>query len=113
MAIILSPTAAKEIKDIITQQNLPAEKTFLRVGVKGGGCSGFSYEMFFDGDVASDDEKATFGNPGATVNVVVDSASAQMLQGATLDYKDGLNQAGFSINNPHASRTCGCGSSFS
>ena len=47
----------------------------------------------FDGDVAADDEKATFGNPGATVNVVVDSASAQMLQGATLDYKDGLNQA--------------------
>jgi iron-sulfur cluster assembly protein/iron-sulfur cluster insertion protein len=69
--------------------------------------------MFFDGDVAADDEKATFGNAGATVNVVVDSASAQMLQGATLDYKDGLNQAGFSINNPNASRTCGCGSSFS
>jgi iron-sulfur cluster assembly protein/iron-sulfur cluster insertion protein len=69
--------------------------------------------MFFDGDVAADDEKATFGTPDATVNVVVDSASAQMLQGATLDYKDGLNQAGFSINNPNASRTCGCGSSFS
>jgi len=85
----------------------------LRVAVRPGGCSGFSYEMFFDGDVATDDEKATFGAPGSTVNVVVDSASAQMLQGATLDYKDGLNQAGFSINNPNASRTCGCGSSFS
>jgi iron-sulfur cluster assembly protein/iron-sulfur cluster insertion protein len=69
--------------------------------------------MFFDGDVAADDEKATFGNPGAAVNVVVDAQSAQMLEGATLDYKDGLNQAGFSINNPNASRTCGCGSSFS
>ena len=69
--------------------------------------------MFFDGDVAADDEKATFGNPGATVNVVVDRASAQLLEGATLDYKDGLNQAGFSITNPNASRTCGCGSSFS
>jgi iron-sulfur cluster assembly protein/iron-sulfur cluster insertion protein len=69
--------------------------------------------MFFDADIAADDQKASFGQPGNTVNVVVDSASAQMLEGATLDYKDGLNQAGFSINNPNASRTCGCGSSFS
>jgi iron-sulfur cluster assembly protein/iron-sulfur cluster insertion protein len=66
--------------------------------------------MFFDGDIAPDDEQATFGEG---VRVLVDPASAQLLVGASLDYKDGLNQAGFSINNPNASRTCGCGSSFS
>ena len=74
-----------------------------------GGCSGFSYEMFFDSDVANDDITADF----AGVRVVVDPSSAQLLEGAVLDYKDGLQQAGFSINNPNAQRTCGCGQSFS
>ena len=82
----------------------------LRVAVRPGGCSGFSYEMFFDGDIAAEDQQATYGE---TVKVVVDPASAQLLQGATLDYKDGLEQSGFSITNPNASRTCGCGQSFS
>jgi iron-sulfur cluster assembly protein/iron-sulfur cluster insertion protein len=81
------------------------------VAVRPGGCSGFSYEMFFDGDIAPDDEQATFGAEG--VKVVVDPTSAQLLVGASLDYKDGLNQAGFAITNPNATRTCGCGSSFS
>ena len=85
----------------------------LRVAVRPGGCSGFSYEMFFDGDVADDDEKAQFGPTDGLVSVIVDQASSQLLQGASLDYKDGLNQAGFSITNPNATRTCGCGSSFS
>jgi iron-sulfur cluster assembly protein/iron-sulfur cluster insertion protein len=67
--------------------------------------------MFFDGDIAPDDEQATFGDVG--VKVVVDPTSAQLLEGASLDYKDGLNQAGFAITNPNATRTCGCGSSFS
>ena len=74
-----------------------------------GGCSGFSYEMFFDTDLAADDLATSFGS----VRVVVDPASATLLQGATLDFKDGLQGAGFSINNPNASRTCGCGNSFS
>jgi len=81
----------------------------LRVAVRPGGCSGFSYEMFFDTDVAADDQRATFG----AVDVVVDASSAMLLEGATLDYKDGLTQAGFSIDNPNAQRTCGCGQSFS
>ena len=68
-----------------------------------GGCSGFSYEMFFDTDVADDDIRATFG----TVGVLVDPASAPLLHGATLDFKDGLQGAGFHINNPNASRSCG------
>jgi iron-sulfur cluster assembly protein/iron-sulfur cluster insertion protein len=65
--------------------------------------------MFFDTDVASDDLTADFEG----VKVVVDPSSAQLLNGAVLDYKDGLAQAGFSINNPNAQRTCGCGQSFS
>ena len=76
-----------------------------------GGCSGFSYEMFFDGDIAADDEQAAFGPTG--VKVVVDPPSAQLLDGRTLDYKDGLDQSGFAITNPNATRTCGCGQSFS
>ena len=81
----------------------------LRVAVRPGGCSGFSYEMFFDTDVATDD----LINDYAGVKVVVDPSSAQLLEGATLDYKDGLQGAGFAINNPNAQRTCGCGQSFS
>jgi iron-sulfur cluster assembly protein/iron-sulfur cluster insertion protein len=82
---------------------------FLRVAVRPGGCSGMSYEMFFDSDLAADDIRTEFG----PVNVVVDPASEQYLTGATLDFKDGLQGAGFSINNPNVTRTCGCGQSFS
>ncbi len=81
----------------------------LRVAVRPGGCSGFSYEMYFDTEIAGDDIK----HDVAGVRVVTDPSSAQLLSGATLDYKDGLQGAGFSINNPNAQRTCGCGQSFS
>ena len=87
-----------------------ATELALRVAVRPGGCSGFSYEMFFDGDISADDETATYPEH---VKVVVDPASSQLLEGATLDYKDGLNQSGFAITNPNATRTCGCGQSFS
>jgi iron-sulfur cluster assembly protein/iron-sulfur cluster insertion protein len=105
--ITLTDTAATKVKELIEAEGDPA--LALRVAVRPGGCSGFSYEMFFDGEIEADDQQATFG----AVKVVVDPASAQMLVGATLDYKDGLQQAGFSIDNPNASRTCGCGQSFS
>jgi iron-sulfur cluster assembly protein/iron-sulfur cluster insertion protein len=105
--ITLTDTAAAKVKELLDAEGDPA--LALRVAVRPGGCSGFSYEMFFDGDVAGDDEQATFGE----VRVVVDPQSAQLLTGATLDYKDGLQQAGFAITNPNASRTCGCGQSFS
>jgi iron-sulfur cluster assembly protein/iron-sulfur cluster insertion protein len=65
--------------------------------------------MFFAGDVAEDDQTADYSG----VRVVVDSSSAMLLEGATLDYKDGLQGAGFAIDNPNAQRTCGCGQSFS
>ncbi len=109
--ITLTDTAASKVKELLEAEG--ANDLALRVAVRPGGCSGFSYEMFFDGDIASDDFKATYGAPETAVQVVVDPASAQLLEGATLDYKDGLNAAGFAITNPNATRTCGCGNSFS
>jgi iron-sulfur cluster assembly accessory protein len=105
--ITLTDKAAAKVADLMQQEGNP--DLVLRVAVRPGGCSGFSYEMFFDTDVAPDDRTATFGS----VKVVVDPASAQWLEGASLDYNDGLQGAGFSINNPNATRTCGCGQSFS
>lgn len=105
--IALTDSAAVKVEELITAEG--DDGLALRVAVRPGGCSGFSYEMFFDTDVADDDVTADYSG----VKVVVDSGSAQMLTGATLDYKDGLNQAGFSIDNPNAQRSCGCGSSFS
>ena len=106
-AITLTDIATSKVAELIEQEGNP--ELALRVAVRPGGCSGFSYEMFFDTDVADDDLSSQFG----AVKVVVDPASASLLQGAVLDFKDGLQGAGFSINNPNASRTCGCGQSFS
>ena len=105
--ITLTDSAASKVKDLIAAEGTP--ELALRVAVRPGGCSGFSYEMFFDTDVASDDAQLEYG----AVKVLIDPSSAPLLVGATLDYKDGLQGAGFSINNPNAQRTCGCGQSFS
>jgi iron-sulfur cluster assembly accessory protein len=105
--IALTDSAATKVDELLKAEG--DEALVLRVAVRPGGCSGFSYEMFFDSEVASDDVLESYG----TVRVAVDPSSAQLLSGATLDYKDGLNQAGFSIDNPNAQRTCGCGQSFS
>ena len=105
--ITITDTAAVKVKELIEQEG--NSELALRVAVRPGGCSGFSYEMFFDSDFADDDIKAEHGG----VTVVVDSASAAHLWGASLDYKEGLMGAGFTINNPNTTRTCGCGQSFS
>lgn len=105
--ITLTENAASKVTELIDAEN--EEGLALRVAVRPGGCSGFSYEMYFDTEFGDDDRKATFG----AVEVVVDTSSAMLLEGATLDYKDGLQDAGFSIDNPNAQRTCGCGQSFS
>ena len=105
--ITLTESAASKVAELLEAEGEPG--LALRVAVRPGGCSGFSYEMFFDSDISPDDVTAEYGG----VKVVVDPSSAPLLQGATLDYKDGLQQAGFSINNPNAQRTCGCGQSFS
>jgi iron-sulfur cluster assembly accessory protein len=105
--ITLTDAAASKVKDLIDAEGEP--ELALRVAVRPGGCSGFSYELFFDSEVDTTD--VTVEHEG--VRVVVDPSSAQLLTGAVLDYKDGLQQTGFSINNPNAQRTCGCGQSFS
>ena len=105
--ITLTDTATTKVKQLIEAEGEAG--LALRVAVRPGGCSGFSYEMFFDTDIADDDLKTAYGE----VQVVVDPSSAQLLEGATLDYKDGLEQSGFAITNPNAQRTCGCGQSFS
>ncbi|MCL4138630.1 UNVERIFIED_CONTAM: hypothetical protein GTU68_054419, partial [Idotea baltica] len=105
--ITVTDSAAAKVKELLEQEN--DESLALRVAVRPGGCSGFSYEMFFDGESADEDKLTDFGG----VRVIVDATSAQLLVGATLDYKDGLQQTGFSIDNPNAQRTCGCGQSFS
>ena len=104
----LTDAAAAKVKSLIDQE-ASEEQLALRVAVRPGGCSGFSYEMFFDTDVAADDLRADH----AGVLVVIDPASQEHLKGATLDFKDGLQGAGFAITNPNAERTCGCGQSFS
>jgi len=105
--VTLTSGAIAKVGDLIAQEGNDA--LALRVAVRPGGCSGYSYEMFFDTEVMSDDVVREFGD----VKVVVDAASAELLSGSTLDYSDGLQGAGFNISNPNATRTCGCGSSFS
>ena len=105
--LTLTDTASIKVKELIKAEG--DESLALRVAVRPGGCSGYSYEMYFDKDFTPDDTVAEeYG-----VKVVVDAASAPLLKGASLDYKDGLQGAGFAINNPNASRSCGCGQSFS
>jgi iron-sulfur cluster insertion protein len=105
--ITLTETAAKKVKELVEAEG--NSELALRVAVRPGGCSGFSYEMFFDSEFAADDQKADYNG----VKVVVDSASLQFLNGASLDYKEGLMGAGFTVNNPNTTRSCGCGQSFS
>ena len=105
--ITLTDNAASKVAQLLESEG--AAEMALRVAVKSGGCSGYSYDMYFDSEIASDDITLTFGS----VRVVVDPASAPMLEGASLDFKDGLNEAGFVITNPNAQRSCGCGKSFS
>jgi iron-sulfur cluster assembly protein/iron-sulfur cluster insertion protein len=105
--IDLTEPATVKVKELLAAEG--NDELALRVAVRPGGCSGFSYDMFFDSDIADDDAVAEY----AGVKVVVDSSSAPYLKGASLDYKDGLQGAGFAINNPNAQRSCGCGQSFS
>jgi iron-sulfur cluster assembly accessory protein len=105
--ITLTDTATDKVRQLIAAEG--DDQLGLRVAVRPGGCSGFAYEMFFDTDIAEDDMTAEHDG----VKVIVDPSSAQLLTGATLDYKDGLEESGFAITNPNAQRTCGCGQSFS
>lgn len=104
--VTLTDTAVEKVGELIAAEG--EEGLALRMAVRPGGCSGFSYELFFDSQVEDGDIVEEFGD----VRVVVDSQSADMIRGATLDFKEGLMGAGFSIDNPNVTRTCGCGNSF-
>ncbi|MEL6329887.1 MAG: iron-sulfur cluster assembly accessory protein [Planctomycetota bacterium] len=106
--VILSETAAREIKTIIEQQELDADKVRLRVGVKGGGCSGFSYILDLTETQKDSDEE--FEQHG--VRVICDPKSLLYLRGTTVDFKDEIMGRGFVFNNPNSTSSCGCGSSF-
>jgi iron-sulfur cluster assembly protein len=105
--ITVSENAAKRIQ-VLKQEDHASNEAFLRVFVKRGGCSGFSYKMEFDTQMKDSDK--TFEGNGA--KVVVDGQSLLYLIGMTLDYEGGLNGKGFVFANPNATKTCGCGSSF-
>lgn len=109
MGILLSETAAREIKTIIEQQELDGEKIRLRVGVKGGGCSGFSYILDLTENQKDSDEEFEING----VRVICDPKSLLYLDGVAIDFKDEIMGRGFVFNNPNATNTCGCGSSFS
>jgi iron-sulfur cluster assembly protein len=108
MSVVLTERAAEEVKRIIEQQKLE-EGSFLRVGVTGGGCSGFSYSLGFDNEY---DEKADSKVDLHGVQVVVDKKSALYLDGTKVDFYDGIEKRGFTFENPNAVKSCGCGSSF-
>src|SRR5208282_6933716 len=109
MPITLSETAAREIKTIIQQQELPNEATRLRVGVKGGGCSGFSYmlDLTEENKTDGDEEMESHG-----VKILCDTRSFIYLNGTEIDFRDEVMGRGFVFKNPNATSTCGCGSSF-
>lgn len=109
MAVLLSEKAAGEVKRIIDEQKLD-QNTVLRVGVAGGGCSGFQYSLGFD---KAWDEKTDAKYDYHGVTVVVDKKSALYLDGTTVDFYEGLEKRGFTFDNPNATKSCGCGSSFS
>jgi iron-sulfur cluster assembly protein len=109
MPITLSETAAREIKTIIQQQELPAEVTRLRVGVKGGGCSGFSYMLDLTEETKTEADEEMESNG---VKILCDTRSYLYLNGVEIDFRDEVMGRGFVFKNPNATSSCGCGSSF-
>jgi len=105
--IALTERAAKEVRRIIEDQNLP-EGVGLRVGVKGGGCSGFSYTLGFDDQIGEMDQV----NELDGIRIVCDPKSFLYLNGTEVDFEESLMGRGFKFGNPNASKTCGCGESF-
>lgn len=104
--IELTDSAVAKVKSLLATEG--DDDLGLRVAVRPGGCSGFSYEMFFDADVEDEDVVIDFSG----LRVVVDTQSVKRITGAVLDYREGLMEAGFSIDNPNVARSCGCGNSF-
>lgn len=108
--ITLSEKALSHIIQLMMEEGITPDTHNLRVGVKGGGCSGLSYTMDFDDTIEDTDEVVTVDGG---LKVIIDRKSVLYLYGTELQYSDGLNGKGFQWVNPNASRTCGCGESFS
>lgn len=106
--VTLTPMAVSKVRELIETEGDPS--LALRMAVRPGGCSGFSYEMYFD---SATDERDIVEEFDDGVRVLVDDQSAEHIKGSTLDFKDGLMGAGFAIENPNVTRSCGCGNSFS
>jgi iron-sulfur cluster assembly protein len=106
--ITISENALEHLIELMVSEGLTPDTHHLRVGVKGGGCSGLSYAMDFDDNVTDMDEVIDLN----VMKVVIDKKSVLYLYGTQLEYSDGLNGKGFHWINPQASRTCGCGESF-
>jgi iron-sulfur cluster assembly protein/iron-sulfur cluster insertion protein len=105
--VMLTSSAAAKVRELVEAEGDP--NLALRLAVRPGGCSGFSYEMFFDAQV--DDSDVVSVTDG--VRLIVDAESSSLLSGASIDFKDsGLQGSGFAINNPNQQRSCGCGQSF-
>jgi len=107
--ITVSDKALEHLVTLMVSQQITPDTHKLRVGVKGGGCSGLSYVMDFDNQVTDMDEVVDLG----ALSVIIDKKSVLYLYGTELEFSDGLNGKGFHWVNPNASRTCGCGESFS
>lgn len=108
MSIKVTEKAAAELQRLLAGEKLPPETSGLRVGVKGGGCSGYSYSMSLAERPGETDKVFEEGG----IRVFVDPKSYMFIVGTTLDYQDGLTGRGFIFTNPNATKTCGCGSSF-
>ncbi|MCE9554214.1 MAG: iron-sulfur cluster assembly accessory protein [Planctomycetes bacterium] len=108
MGIMLTERAASEVKKILVEQKYEPG-TVLRIGVTGGGCSGFSYSLGLD---KTFDEKMDSKSEQHGITVVLDKKSALYLDGTSLDFHEGVEKRGFTFENPNAVKTCGCGSSF-
>ncbi|CAN5293543.1 iron-sulfur cluster insertion protein ErpA [soil metagenome] len=102
----ITDNAAEKVKALMEQEG--EEDLALRIGVRPGGCSGFQYSIYFDDEIADDDE--TFETKG--VRIAIDAMSVPYIMGSEFDYVDGLMGAGFAVNNPNVQGGCGCGSSF-
>lgn len=107
--IKVSETAKNKIKTLMSEEGFDAQKDFVRVGVKSGGCSGLSYDLKFDKNTTEQD-KIFEDNE---IKIAVEKKSFLYLAGTILEFSGGLNGKGFVFNNPNANRTCGCGESFS
>jgi iron-sulfur cluster assembly protein len=107
--IQVSESASKKIVDMMKDDGFDAAKDYVRVGVKSGGCSGLSYDLTFD-KVINENDKVFEDN---NIRIAVEKKSFLYLAGTILEFSGGLNGKGFVFNNPNASRTCGCGESFS